>query len=192
MAFQPQILQPTPDPWFIRELTLTDPSMRVVWAQERYLLHRWAIERRLDSETYNRMYHSVISGRLPRYMDQPIYDDDHPVYNPEGDVVSETIVGYRRFDLAPEFEWIRFVETRDGLYRPLGPDVLLELRREIAWNRTHPITRARIEQETKDRVQQQWLNQLKDLGRESIDELKSELGKRIVSRPYSQQEAFSY
>jgi len=183
MGFQPLCLQPTPDPDFVRQLKMIDPALRVDWAQNRYLLHRWVIEKKIDPIRYAAMYHSVVCGGQSRFIDQPIFDDDQPIYNLKGEIVSHHIVGYRQYDLAPEYEWLRFVETEDRGYRPLGSDVLLELRREYAWNQNHWLTRLKIEREEQEKLEAGKKQQRLAEALEGIDEVKSELGIRSFSKP---------
>jgi hypothetical protein len=126
MAFQPTVLSPTPDPFFVCELQKIDPALRVTWGYERYLVNEWAIERKLSPEQYHRQYRSLLKSGSPRFVEQPILDED------------EKQIGVRRYDLAPEYMWVSFAKVLDQR-------VLTGLKREYAWNQNHPISRALIE-----------------------------------------------
>ena len=145
--FQPEILAPQPEPWFIRELHLIDPDLRVVWAYQRYLKRCWVIERKLSPERYQAAYCSLLQEGAERFVDQPIYDTNQPIVDAEGEQTSYACVGYRRFDLMPDWEWLHSIELPDGGYKPLSHDDLIALRREYAWNRNHAFSRARYEAE---------------------------------------------
>lgn len=151
MAFQPAILNPTPDPWFVRELKKIDPDLRVVWGYQRYLKNTWAIERKIPPERYFLMYESLLSGNEPRFVQQPIFDTNQPLFDEEGEFVSFRQVGSREYDLAPEYEWVRFEAA-------LSAEVVCQIKRSYAWERNHPITRLafekRQEQEQKEQAAQ--------------------------------------
>lgn len=133
--FHPQVLQPAPDPWFVRELKKIDPALRVVWGYERYLLNRWVIERHIPPQRYVEMY-KTLKGQ--RFIKQPIFES--------GSEDEERLVGYRDFDLAPEWEQVMFVEDGEK-FAPLDGRTLLKLRRTYAWDRFHSITRAKFEKQ---------------------------------------------
>lgn len=147
MAFQPAVLQPTPDPLFVRELRKIDTDLRVVFGYERYLMNRWVIERRMSPERYFAAYSSLLSSDNPRFIEQPIYDDAQPEYDEDGNEVGYKVVGYRKFDLAPEWEYVMAVENDDKTFRELDSRTLLALRRTYAWERFHSITRYKMEKE---------------------------------------------
>ena len=155
MSFNPRALQPSPDPGFIRELRKIDPDLRVVFGYERYLLNRWVIERRMPPERYFASYASVLESGEPRFIDQPIYDDNQPIFGdvewddngPFRPILGYEIVGYRKFDLAPEWEWVMNVENEDHSFRPLDSRTLLAMRRAYAWDRFHSITRLKMEKQ---------------------------------------------
>lgn len=184
MAWQPTVLQPTAPQWFVEELTRIDKDLRVVWGQERYLQDRWAIERKIPADRYAQMYASVLNGLLPRFIDQPIYDHTKPYYDEDGNEDGFEIVAWRKFDLAPEFEWVQFVQEPDGRHRPLDMRTIVDLKRIYAWNRFHSLTRARIEkqqaQEQRDKLLQEkereaWL--------EALDQAWHESGKIATCKP---------
>lgn len=170
---QPVTLQPEPDPSFVRELKKIDPALRVVWGYERYYKRSWVIERRMTPERYWQCYASLFEEGLARFVKQPIYDHDQPIYDNEGELIDWTIIGYRDFDLAPEWEWLHTIETLDGQFKPLGADDLLKLRREYAWNINHPLSRHRFEEEqrlkdeSKDR---DFKKKISDLIMESVEQ----------------------
>jgi hypothetical protein len=138
--FQPTVLNPTPDPWFVRELRRIDPDLRVDWAYNRYLKQQWAIERRIPPERYFLMYESLLSGDGPRYVEQPVFDSNQPLFDDNGDFVTFRQVGTRKFDLAPEYEWVRFALALDS-------SVLSDIKRAYAWERNQPLSRLRFEKE---------------------------------------------
>src|ERR1051326_2600952 len=140
MGFQPAILNPSPEPWFVRELRRIDADLRVVWGFNRYLVQRWAIERKIPPERYFKIYESVLTGDGPRFVRQPIFDTNQPVTDDRGEFISYRQIGEREFDLAPEYEWVRFVSD-------LTEEVLTRLKRSYAWERNHPLSRLRVEKE---------------------------------------------
>lgn len=165
--FQPKILSPTADPFFVRELRKIDPNLRVEWGYERYLNSAWAIERRLSPEEYFTKYGSVVENDLNRYVWQPIFDVNQYEYDPEtGEPIAYKQIGVRKFDLAPEWEWV-------GTFDVLDARALTEIKRAYAWNRNHLESRKRFEQEQReaeDRTNQQQKNKRIDETLEGIDE----------------------
>lgn len=147
MAFAPQVLHPEPDPLFVAELKKIDPDLRVTWAYTRYLLHRWVIERKIPRPRYVQMYASLLQSSGPRFIDTPIYDDDQPIYDEEGNLTGHQVVGYLKYDLAPEYEHVMFVEGPDKEFWPLDRRTLLKLKRTYAWERFHSFSRLKAEKE---------------------------------------------
>lgn len=139
MAFQPKVLNPTPDPWFVRELRLIDPELRVRWGMERYLKNSWVVERRLSPEEYYTKYRSVTEEDRPRFTEQPIFDVDQAVTDENGEFVSYKQVGVRDYDLAPEWDSLGFYDTLDAR-------AVLEIKKAYAYNRNQPYSRERFEQ----------------------------------------------
>jgi hypothetical protein len=140
MPFQPKVLNPTPDPWFVRELRLIDPELRVRWGMERYLKNSWVVERRLSPEEYYTKYRSVTEEDRPRFTEQPIFDVDQAVTDPQtGEFVSYKQVGVRDYDLAPEWDSLGFYDTLDAR-------AVLEIKKAYAYNRNQPYSRERFEQ----------------------------------------------
>jgi hypothetical protein len=135
MAFTPKVITPEPDPSFVRQLRKIDPDLRVVWGYERYFRNCWTIERRVPPERYFAMFASLLEADAPRFVQQPIYDEN------------ETVIGHREYDLAPEYEWVMNVVEPDGSRRELDQRTITELKRAYAWDRFHSITRAKIEKE---------------------------------------------
>ncbi len=84
---------------------------------------------------------------MSRFVDQPIYDHDQMLLDADGNEAGPRLIGYRKFDLAPEFECMHIVEEPDGSYKPFGGDDILSLKRAYAWNRNHAYSRARYEEE---------------------------------------------
>ena len=185
--FNPAVLHPPPDPLFVDELRKIDPSLRIVFGYERYFRNCWVIERRMDGETYRIKYRSLIEKDDQRFIDQPIYDRSQPILDDTGEETGDyAIVGYRKFDLAPEWEWIKNIETRDGKYKPFGMDDILALKREYAWNRNHMYSRARYEEE--ERKKDEAAENAKAAKRretilEGIDEAWHTHGKIAVGKP---------
>lgn len=138
---------PSPDPWFRRELRRIDSDLRVVWGFERYFKNEWAVERRISPERYFAMYSSLLSSDEPRFVDQPIFDTCQPLYDEYGELVCYKQVGSRRFDLAPEYEWVTFAKMLDAR-------VLTDLKRSYAWERNHSITRLRVEKEAEQQAKE--------------------------------------
>lgn len=118
---------PTPDPWIVRELKQIDPTLRVVWAMERYLRAEWAIERKMDAERYFLSHASLQGG--DRFVDQPVYDHQQPIKDENGNITGHVQVGVRKYDLAPEYEWIAF--------RPRLDQELITLVRKLYWENAH-------------------------------------------------------
>jgi hypothetical protein len=140
LGFQPAILSPEPDPFYVRELRRIDPDLRLVWGYQRYLKQEWAVERRLPPERYFTNYASLLSSGEPRFIEQPIFDTAQPLFDEVGNSAGYAQVGTRQFDLAPEYEWLQFAPVLDQR-------LLTDLRRMYAWNRNHSITRLRLEAE---------------------------------------------
>lgn len=189
--FQPAVLNPEPDPWFVKELSLIDPDLRVVFGYERYLLKNWVIEYRMNAAEYARRYFSFLTSGSARFIQQPIYDHGKPIYDgvdPEGEpiVVGYETVGTRKFDMAPEWEWRKTIQNRDGSFKPLGMDDILDLKKEYAWNRNHAYSRAKFEAEEREKdekKQQAFDAKLVEIGLEALDEARLETGRRVTAKP---------
>lgn len=163
--FTPQVLNPTPEPWFVRELKRVDPDLRVVWGYQRYLKNAWAIERKIPPERYFSIYSWLLSGDQPRFVEQPIFDTNDSETDPEtGEHIRYKQIGTRTYDLAPEYEWVLFTDA-------LNDYILTELKRAYAWERNHPLSRLRYEKEqeikAKEDAQQA---KLLEAGMEGVDE----------------------
>lgn len=129
--FQPEVLNPAPDPFIVRELKKIDPELQVTWGYNRYLDKRWAIERRMSPERYFQSYASLLEADAPRFVDRPIYDANKPIKDPETEeIISYEQVGVQHFDLAPEYEWVAFVDALDMN--------LIDKIRRLYWEREHP------------------------------------------------------
>ena len=181
--FNPAVLHPEPPPWFERELRLIDPALRVVFGYERYLVNKWVIERKMSPERYFTCYASLFRENIPRFVPQPIYDTNEPLYDEEGGLCGYKQVGSRQYDLAPEWEWIATLETLEGGFKQPGPDDLVSLRRQYAWNYTHPLSRAKFEQEEREKAEKKEAEkkqQRVDTWMESIEQAWSEHGKRVT------------
>lgn len=120
---------PTPDEWFVRELKLIDPKLRVVWGMERYFRAEWAIERKMEAEEYWLAHASLMAEGGPRFVDQPIYDHAKPIKDLEGNVTAYEQVGVNKYDLAPEYEYIAFRPSLDG--------ELITLIKKLYWENAH-------------------------------------------------------
>ncbi len=140
MAFQPTVLSPDPDPFYVRELRRIDPDLRLTWGYARYLKHQWVVERKMPAERYFACYASLLEAGAPRFVTQPIYDTNKPIVDEFGNKHGYEQIGTRQFDLAPEYEWVTFVPVLDMRF-------VTELKRRYAWERGHSITRLRIEKE---------------------------------------------
>lgn len=177
MAFAPKVLHPEPDAFFVRELRKIDPDLRVVFGYERYLQSKWVIERRIEPTRYFQMYASLLESGEPRFIEQPIYDTDQPIYGeweidqdgqPYQPLLGYEQVGTRKYDLAPEYEWVMTIENDDQTFRPLDARTLLKLRRTYAWDRFHSFTRLKME---KDREREENARKMKE---QHTDELLQE------------------
>jgi hypothetical protein len=144
--WHPASESPEPPDWFVRELRKIDPEMRVVWGMERYLNAQWAIERKMPAEQYWLAYESILSSNEDRFIDQPIFDVQQPIFDPEtGTVISYKQIGTRKFDLAPEYEHIAFTKE-------LGSQLLDKIKK-LCWQHAHPEeTRAADEAEKEQRA----------------------------------------
>lgn len=147
MTFQPEVLSPTPDPAFVNELQKIDRNLRVVWGYNDYLKKNWVIQRKLTPERYFANYASLFEQDLERFVDQPIYDVGQPIYDETGEEIGYRQVGVRRYDLAPEWEYLMSIEEPDGSFRCLDSRALTDLRRTYAWHEKHPLSRQRFEVE---------------------------------------------
>lgn len=169
--WQPKVLNPVPDPFFVRELRLIDSDLRVVWGMERYLKNSWAIERKMPAERYFTAYESILSGNEPRFVEQPIFDTNQPETDENGDLISYRQVGTRQYDLAPEYEWVAFADKVDT--------ALLATIRRLYWERDHPeATTAASEQEKLDVTAAKKKKRL-DAGMEGVDEAFLAARKRV-------------
>lgn len=179
---QPRVLQPDPDPAFVRELRKIDPDLRVRFGHERYFLNRWVIERRIPPERYFASYASILESDEHRTVEQPIYDTNQPIYAETLDVdgnpilMGYTQVGTRIFDLAPEWEWVMTLEEDDRSFRRLDQRTLTELRRVYAWERGHSLTRLKMEKEAaREAFEKQQAQHRADENFDAIMEHKREL-----------------
>lgn len=179
--FQPTVLSPVPDPFYVKEIKKIDPNLRVVWGMERYLLPVWAVERKISPERYFRMYRSLIEAGEDRFITQPIYDTNQPIFDAEGGVVAYQKIGERKYDLAPEYEWVMFVEEpNEGGYRPLDMRVVLELKRAYAWDRFHSLTRAKIEKEAEIAAKEKAMDaRMDDVMKDAYNDTLRQLGIRV-------------
>ncbi len=149
MGFQPAILSPEPDPFYVRELRKIDPDLRLSWAYNRYLKQEWVVERKMPPERYFACYASLLEEGAPRFVEQPIYDTNQPLFDAAGNSAGYVQIGTRQFDLAPEYEWVQFAPALDMRF-------LTELKRAYAWDRNHSISRLAFEkkqeQEAKEKA----------------------------------------
>jgi len=124
---------PVPPEWFVKALKEIDPLFRVVWGQERYLRHEWAIERKMPPEAYWLAHESLLQDGGPRFVDQPVYDNAQPENDPiTGEFVRFKQVGVRKYDLAPEYEWITFCPPDQ-----LSQSLLDRIKKRV-WELNHP------------------------------------------------------
>lgn len=186
MAFCPPVLSPIPERWFVKELELIDPSLRVVFGYERYLMNNWVIEARLTPEEYARRYFSFLTSGEPRFIEQPVFDTSKPLYDEEGNEIGYEQVGVRDFDLAPEWEWRKTIQNPDRSFKPLGMDDILALKKEYAWNRNHAYSRAKFEEQERledEKKEQDEKNKRMELWMESYDQALLEHGQRVTAKP---------
>lgn len=128
--WHPASESPEPPDWFVRELKRIDPTLRVIWGMERYLRAEWAVERKTDPERYWEMYAHVLSDLGPRFVEQPVFDEAQPLGDENGNPIGFKQVGTRKYDLAPEYEYVAF--------RPTLDNALLTLIKKLYWERDHP------------------------------------------------------
>lgn len=171
--FQPTILNPSPDPWFVHELRRIDPDLRIVWAYGRYFQNAWAIERRMPPERYFACYSAILSSDESRYVDRPIFDTTQPIVDSEGNITGHRQIGVQRYDLAPEFEWVAFAHELDQR-------VLLSLKRSYAWERNHSISRLKFEKEQEAQKKEVEAKKKRtDAALEGLDEALNETRMRV-------------
>lgn len=175
MLFQPEILSPTPDPDFVRQLRLIDKDLRVNWAYIRYLRREWAIERVIEDERYYRMYRSILDSNGPKVIQQPLFSADDPILNEEGQKIGYQQIGSRPYDLAPRNEHLFFSATLDEA-------LLTKIKRVYAWNVNHPFSRERYEAEEqakKDEKKKDWSRRFDDSTDQAVDQAFAETRKKV-------------
>lgn len=168
----------------MRELKIIDADLRLVFGYERYLMANWVIERKISNDRYVAMYASLLASGEPRYVDQPVYDTDQKVYDAEGEEIGFAVIGSRKFDMAPDWEWVATIQTPTGGFKPPGDEDLLSLKRQYAWNRNHAYSRAKFEQEEAEKAEKAEAEQKQkrmDLWLESYDEALVEAGHRVTT-----------
>jgi len=169
--FQPTVLSPSPDPFIVRELKKIDPDLRITWGYERYLQNRWAVERKMPPERYFTCYSALLSGDEPRFVERPIFDASQPIHDEAGNLVSYAQVGVQNYDLAPEYEWVAFVDVLDTS--------LLATIKRLYWERDHPeqVALAKVdEEEAKDTAKRK---KRLDAGMAGVDEAFLDTRKRV-------------
>lgn len=178
--FQPEVLKPEPEKWLVRAIREVDPALRVVWGMERYFLDRWVIERKISPERYFRMYRSILESGEDRFVEQPIFDSDQPIFDDFGNKVGSKIVGYRKFDLAPEHECVMVVENCDGSFRPLDSRTLVAIRRTYAEDRFHSLNAERLRRDAEQAQREaSAASRRADAAMDGVKEAYRELGKRV-------------
>lgn len=173
--WQPEVIQPTPEPWFVKEIKKIDPNLRVVWGYRQYFVNQWALERKIPAERYHAMYKSLIESGGPRFVKRPIFDSSQPIIDEyTGEIETYVQVGEQDFDLAPEWEWVS--------YSPhLNDEFLTRIRRSYAWERNHPISRMKFEQQQEEEAKQAaWAKQRKEAIREGVEEGFHKMRKKVV------------
>lgn len=172
--FQPKVLNPTPDPFIVRELRKIDPDLRIEWGYNRYFKSEWVIERKIPPERYFLIYASLLESDLPRFVEQPIFDTGQPIFDDEtGEPLGFRQVGTRRYDLAPEYEWVRFTPVLDM-------NVVLDMKRAYAWERNHTISRLKFEKEQEEAAKKAEAKKKRvDAALEGIDEVFLETRKKV-------------
>jgi hypothetical protein len=171
--FLPEVIAPNPDPWFVKELKKIDPNLRVVFGYQQYLTKKWAIERKFTPEQYHNAYKSQLDAGGPRFVEQPVYDSNQPILD-MGQIVGYKQIGVRQFDIMPEWQWIQFVDRLDE-------EFLTQIRRSYAWERNHPISRMKFEQDQAMAAQQKKdKDKRNELVREGVEEAFRALRKKVV------------
>jgi hypothetical protein len=143
--WMPDVLRPAPDKFYESELKRIDPDLRLVWGYDRYLQNRWVVERKIPYDRYAAMYHTSIDTGEERFIDQPVFDDDKPIYDEAGEVIGSEQVGTRKFDLRPEWECVLIVENDEGEYRPMDMHAVIEVKRAYAWDRFTSLEKLKLE-----------------------------------------------
>lgn len=173
--FQPKVLNPSPDPFFVRELRKIDPDLRVSWGYNQYLINQWVIERKLPPERYFSAYASLLEADGQRFVQQPIFDTNQPITDEEGNFISYTQVGTRTYDLAPEYEYV--LATPE-----LHMGIITELKRCYAWERNHPISRLafekQLELQRQEAARKKQMMDALDVN-EIVDQVKRDLGIKV-------------
>jgi hypothetical protein len=172
--WMPEVIRPEPPPWIVAELKKIDPNLRITFGYERYFVKKWALERKMSPERYHAMYASLLEQGGPRWVKQPIFDSQQPIYDAWGEVISYEQIGERDFDLMPEWEWVCYEEH-------LNEDFLTRVKRSYSWERNHPYSRIRFEQE-QERLAKEEANKAKrrELTAEGVEEAFRDLGKHVV------------
>lgn len=104
-------------------------------------------------------HQSLIRDGGPRFVEQPIFDTGKKKFDEDGNEIGYEQVGVRQYDLAPEWTFVMEVKNDDGSYRPLDSRTLLGIRKHYAWEKNHPFSRIRFEQQ---REREQALQALAD------------------------------
>lgn len=174
-GFVPEVIAPTPDPWFVKALKVIDPNLRVRWGYGQYFVNKWALERKMSPERYHELYRSILESGENRIVDQPIFDTTQSEFDPEtGEFVSYKQIGVRKFDLAPEYEWVMFSDY-------LNEHFLVDIRRAYSWERNQPFSRQRFEmKQEEERKQELQKKKNAEAIREGLDEAFSALRKKVV------------
>lgn len=172
--FIPEVIRPEPEPWVVKEIHKIDPNLRIVFGYERYFTKRWALERKCTPERYRELYGSLLDSGEPRFVKQPIFDSTKPIFDAWGNVESYEQIGERDFDLAPEWEWVAFTDH-------LNEEFITRIKRSYSWERNHPYSRIRFEQEQERKAMEEAKQKKRrEAIEEGVKEAFADLGKTIT------------
>lgn len=129
----------------------------------------------MPPERYFECYASLLEADAPRFIDQPVYDTDKPIYNELGEEIGYEQIGTRKFDLAPEYEWVMWADHLDN-------SVIAEIKRTYAWERNHPYSRAAYEErQERERLakEQERTNRRLEAAADAFEEVFAETRKKV-------------
>lgn len=116
----------TPPKWFVDELKLISPDLRIIWGRESFGCHLWLIQHKQPDDIYGKLLEEFEREHKERFIDQTLVNDD-------GDKIGE-----RLRDVFPQWMTIHFVEN-PGTNRDLPESYREPDRRDIQvmqeWNR---------------------------------------------------------
>src|SRR3990167_1027946 len=106
------IVMPTPEAWFVRELRLVSPDLRMVWGREQFGWDCWVIQRRIPNGEWRRIYADAIEQNQERFIHQKMSDGTG-----------------RYYDTMPTWQAVHFCKDADDRPRPPDRRDLVSIRR---------------------------------------------------------------